>query len=191
MRLILLGPPGGGKGVQSQRLVDERGLVQLSTGDMLRAAIEQGTEIGEQVKDIMARGDLVSDDIVVGLVANRIFEGDFANGFVLDGFPRTLGQAEALDEVLELRKIGIDAVIALNVDDSILLDRIKKRASELANGPRADDNAEALKKRLEVYHSQTRPAIAYYADKGVLRTVDGMADIDTVAANIAAVLETL
>ena len=191
MRLILLGPPGGGKGVQSQRLVDERGLVQLSTGDMLRAAIEQGTEIGEQVKDIMARGDLVSDDIVVGLVANRIFEGDFANGFVLDGFPRTLGQAEALDEVLELRKIGIDAVIALNVDDSILLDRIKKRASESANGPRADDNAEALKKRLEVYHSQTRPAIAYYADKGVLRTVDGMADIDTVAANIAAVLETL
>lgn len=191
MKLIMLGPPGGGKGVQSQRLSEERGLAQLSTGDMLRLAIKQGTEIGNQVKDIMARGELVSDDIVIDLIANSIDGPECAKGFILDGFPRTLAQAKGLDEVLGARNIGLDAVIALNVDDGILLERIEKRARENAGDPRADDNAEALKKRLEIYHAQTRPAIGYYADKGVLKTVDGMADIETVAMNVAKALETI
>src|SRR4051812_40368549 len=169
MRLILLGPPGAGKGTQAQRLVDKHKIVQLSTGDMLRAAVKAGTPIGLKAKDIMDRGELVPDDIVVGIVADRIEEPDARRGFILDGFPRTVAQAEALDRMLRDKGLTLNAVIELKVDDDTLLDRIEKRVKEtLARGEtvRADDNPETLRKRLTAYYAQTAPLAAYYANKG-------------------------
>ncbi|MFZ0073937.1 MAG: adenylate kinase [Xanthobacteraceae bacterium] len=191
MRLILLGPPGAGKGTQASNLVEKFGIVQLSTGDMLRAATAAGTPVGLHAKEIMARGELVPDDIVVEIVADRISQPDAHNGFILDGFPRTVPQSEALDRMLHQKKLDLDAVIELKVDEGILLKRIQKRAAEMAargEALRADDNAEALHKRLEAYRRQTAPLIAFYADKGILRTVDGMAGIEDVAKAIEQVL---
>ena len=188
MKLILLGPPGAGKGTQAKRLEDGHGFIQLSTGDMLRAAIAEGSEIGVIAKDLMARGDLVPDEVVVGIIAERIDAPDCAKGFILDGFPRNVAQAEALDKVLEEKGLALDAVVELRVDDEILADRIATRAAETEGGPRADDNAEALKKRLVVYHEQTAPLISYYRERGVLKSVDGMADMNLVSREIVEVL---
>ena len=191
MRLILLGPPGAGKGTQAQRLVERHGIIQLSTGDMLRAAVRNGTSLGLKVKDIMHRGELVPDDVVVSIVAERIAQPDARNGFILDGFPRTVGQADALDPVLARMHQELDAVIKLKVDPSILLERIEARIADMiARGEtvRADDNPEALKRRLDEYRLQTAPLIEYYDKKGLLRIVDGMAPIDAVTAAIDRVL---
>jgi adenylate kinase len=191
MRLILLGPPGAGKGTQAQRLVGQHGIVQLSTGDMLRAAVAAGTPVGRKAKDIMARGELVPDDVVVAIVADRIGEPDARKGFILDGFPRTVPQAQALDRMLAENSLKLDAVVELKVDEGSLLDRIKSRIAETeARGAalRADDNPEALQARLAGYRAQTAPLIAYYRDKGVLASVDGMASIAQVAEAIDRVL---
>ena len=191
MRLILLGPPGAGKGTQAQRLVDQYGIVQLSTGDMLRAAVAAGTSVGLKAKDIMARGELVPDDIVVAIVAGRIDQPDAKKGFILDGFPRTVPQAEALDRMLAQKGLKLDAVVELKVNEGILFKRIETRVAQMtARGEklRADDNAEALMQRLAAYRVQTAPLIDYYAGKGALRSVDGMAAIDQVAAAIDRVL---
>lgn len=187
MKLILLGPPGAGKGTQAEALAKRRGLVQLSTGDMLRAAVKAGTDIGRKAEAVMKSGGLVSDDIVIGIIAERIAQPDCANGFILDGFPRTLAQAEALDQLLISRGTGLDLVIELKVDDAALLSRIENRAREtLAAGGtvRADDNAEALKTRLWAYYRETAPLIGYYFAQGKLRTIDGMAPIPDVAREI-------
>ena len=187
MRLILLGPPGAGKGTQSARLVQKFGIPQLSTGDMLRAAVKAGTPIGKQAKAIMDAGKLVSDDVVVGIVADRIEESDAKTGFILDGFPRTVAQAEALDLMLAKKKLKLDAVVELKVDERALLARIQKRADDtLAAGGtvRADDNPESFKIRLDAYKSLTAPVSNYYASKGVLKTVDGMAPVEAVAKAI-------
>ncbi|MDQ0355368.1 adenylate kinase [Rhodoplanes tepidamans] len=192
MRLILLGPPGAGKGTQAQHLVQAWSIVQLSTGDMLRAAVKAGTPVGLKAKDIMARGELVPDAVVVAIVADRISEPDAANGFILDGFPRTVPQAEALETMLAEKGLSLDAVVELKVDEKALLDRVEKRVREMtARGEplRADDNAEALKTRLEAYRSQTAPLAAYYEGKGKLRTIDGMAPIADVSRAIDAVLK--
>lgn len=189
MRLILLGPPGAGKGTQAQFLVEQHGIAQLSTGDMLRAAVAAKTPIGLQAKEIMDRGDLVSDEVVVGIVSDRIDEADCAKGFILDGFPRTVAQAEALDVMLQQKGLRLDTVIELAVDEGILLDRIVKRAEETEGGPRADDNAEALAKRLSVYREQTQPLIDYYSGTGLLSSVDGMQSMDEVRASIETVLK--
>ena len=187
MRLILLGPPGAGKGTQAQRLVDQHGIVQLSTGDMLRAAVKAGTPVGLRAKDIMDRGDLVPDDVVVAIVADRIDEPDAKKGFILDGFPRTVAQAEALAKMLAEKGLRLDGVIELKVDEDILIRRIESRIAEMrARGEplRKDDDPEVLKSRLEVYRRQTAPLIDYYRGKGTLRAVDGMARIDDVTAAI-------
>lgn len=189
MRLILLGPPGAGKGTQAQFLVEQHGIAQLSTGDMLRAAVAAKTPIGLQAKEIMDRGDLVSDEVVVGIVSDRIDEADCAKGFILDGFPRTVAQAEALDVMLRQKGLRLDTVIEIAVDEGILLDRIVKRAEETEGGPRADDNAEALAKRLSVYREQTQPLIDYYSGTGLLSSVDGMQSMDEVRASIETVLK--
>jgi adenylate kinase len=192
MRLILLGPPGAGKGTQAQRLVEQFKVVQLSTGDMLRAAVKAATPIGLKAKDVMARGELVPDDVVVEIVADRISEPDARNGFILDGFPRTVPQAEALDQMLDQKALALDAVIELKVDEGILLERIENRVAKMtARGEplRADDNPESLKKRLDAYRAQTAPLTGYYARKGVLKTVDGMATIEEVSAAVAAALD--
>jgi adenylate kinase len=191
MRLILLGPPGAGKGTQSQRLVKKHGIVQLSTGDMLRAAIKAGTPIGHKAQDIMARGDLVPDDVVVGIIADRINEPDAGRGFVLDGFPRTVKQAEALDRLLHEKGLDLDGVVELKVDEGILLKRIESRLADMqARGEpvRSDDNPEAFKTRLGAYRMQTAPLIDYYRRKGALKSVDGMAGIDDVTRSIDAAL---
>jgi len=187
MRLIMLGPPGAGKGTQSQRLVEKHGIVQLSTGDMLRSAVAAKTPIGLKAKDIMARGGLVPDEIVVGIVSERIDEPDAKSGFVLDGFPRTVAQAEALDRLLAEKGLKLDAVIQLGVDETILLKRIETRMAEMqarGDNVRADDNPESFKIRLGAYREQTAPLIDYYGKRGVLRTVDGMAPIGSVSAAI-------
>lgn len=187
MRLILLGPPGAGKGTQAQRLVEKHGLVQLSTGDMLRAAVAAGTPVGVKARDIMARGELVPDTVVVAIVAERISQPDAKKGFILDGFPRTVPQAEALDKLLAKKGIKLTAVVELRVDEGILLKRIETRIAEMkARGQtiRADDNPDALKKRLDAYRAQTAPLVAYYERKGMLRTVDGMEPIPEVAKAI-------
>ncbi|HML44105.1 MAG: adenylate kinase [Hyphomicrobium zavarzinii] len=187
MKLILLGPPGAGKGTQAESLAKRRGLVQLSTGDMLRAAVKAGTEIGRKAEAIMKSGGLVSDEIVIGIIAERIEQPDCANGFILDGFPRTLKQAAALDELLDSKGTILDAVIELKVDDNALLARIENRARETvaAGGTvRADDNAEALKTRLMAYYRETSPLIGYYFAQGKLKTIDGMAPIPEVARKI-------
>ena len=188
MNLILLGPPGAGKGTQAKRLEDAHGLKQLSTGDMLRAAVAAQTEIGLKAKDIMARGELVPDDVMIAIIRDRISAPDCAGGIIFDGFPRTVAQANALDEVLSERDMKLDAVVEMAVDDGILINRILTRAAEQPGGPREDDNAEALKRRLDVYHAQTAPVIDYYQGRGMLKSVDGMANIDEVAAQIEAVL---
>jgi adenylate kinase len=187
MRLILLGPPGAGKGTQAQRLVSKHGIVQLSTGDMLRAAVKAGTPVGLKAKDIMDRGELVPDEVVVAIVADRIDEPDAKNGFILDGFPRTVAQADALDRMLADKNLKLDGVVELRIDEAALLARIENRIREtLARGEplRADDNAEVLKTRLHAYRTQTAPLIAHYRGKGMLKAVDGMAAIDTVTAAI-------
>jgi adenylate kinase len=187
MRLILLGPPGAGKGTQAQRLVAKYGIVQLSTGDMLRAAVKAATPLGKQVQDIMARGALCPDEIVVGIVEQRVEQPDARKGFILDGFPRTVPQAEALDRVLEKHSLALDAVIELRVDEAALLKRIETRVAEMqARGEplRDDDKPEVLHRRLGAYREQTAPLIAYYQQHGMLHTVDGMAPIPEVAAAI-------
>jgi adenylate kinase len=183
MKLILLGPPGAGKGTQARRLEEEFGLRQLSTGDMLRAAVAAGTELGLRAKDIMARGDLVPDDLVVSLLLERIKAPDCARGFVLDGFPRTVAQAKALDDALQAQGLQIDRIVALKVDEKALFDRIDNRAREAkaAGQPlRADDNPETLKQRIRVYNEQTAPILPYYEKAGRLQWIDGMAAIDEV-----------
>jgi adenylate kinase len=194
MRLILLGPPGAGKGTQAKRLVERFNAIQLSTGDMLRAAVAAGTPVGLRAKDIMARGDLVPDDVVVAIVADRISQQDARHGFILDGFPRTVTQAEALDRILEQKGLALDAVVELKVNETALLSRIEGRAASMAaRGEvlRADDNPESFKKRLDAYRAQTAPLAGYYAGKGMLRAVDGMASIDDVTAAIAETLSKL
>ena len=191
MNIILLGPPGAGKGTQAQKLVEERGMVQLSTGDMLRAARTSGTEMGNKVAAIMDAGELVTDEIVIGLIAEQL-DGEHAGGFIFDGFPRTLAQADALGDLLAAKGVSLDAVIEMRVDDGILVDRVVKRAAEAAAAGkpvRADDNAESMKTRLMEYYKKTAPLIGYYHAKGALSGVDGMGSIDAVAAQIAAILD--
>lgn len=191
MRLILLGPPGAGKGTQAARLVEKHGIPQLSTGDMLRAAVKAGTPIGLQAKSVMETGGLVSDEIVVGIIADRLDEADAKAGFILDGFPRTVAQATALDDMLAKKNMQLDAIVELKVDESALLARIENRAREtIAAGGvvRADDNPEAFKKRIDAYREQTAPVSDYYARRGVLKTLDGMAPIDSVTKALDAAL---
>jgi adenylate kinase len=213
MNLILLGPPGAGKGTQARRLEDTRGLVQLSTGDMLRALVAEGGPLGQQAKEIMSAGKLMPDELMIEMIAERISKPDVANGFILDGFPRTVGQAEALDRMLADKGLKLDHVIEMKVDDAALVDRITGRYTCAKCGQgyhdrfqkpavdgvcdncgstefkrRADDNAETVTTRLTQYHAQTAPILPYYRDRGVLKTVDGMADIDVVTKEIEAVL---
>lgn len=213
MNIILLGPPGAGKGTQARRLVEERGMIQLSTGDMLREARTSGTEMGRKVAEVMDRGDLVTDEIVIGLIEEKL-EAEHAGGFIFDGFPRTLAQADALEELLARHGETLDAVIEMQVDDEALVARITGRATCASCGEvfndatrpipadgkcpscggtefirRADDNEESLRQRLMEYYKKTAPLIGYYYCKGKLRTVNGLADIDEVAAQISAVLD--
>jgi adenylate kinase len=191
MRLILLGPPGAGKGTQAQRLVDKYGIPQLSTGDMLRAAVQAGSEVGKRAKAVMDAGELVSDAIVNAIVAERIDQADCAGGFILDGYPRTLVQADAVESMLSERGISLDSVIELVVDDRALVGRIVKRAEDAkaAGQPvRKDDNPAVFEERLREYYKKTAPLTGYYYAKGRLKTVDGMASIDAVTAEIEAVL---
>lgn len=191
MNIILFGPPGAGKGTQAQRLVDKLGIVQLSTGDMLREAAASGSEIGQRAKALMEAGQLMPDDIMIEIVSNRIDEPDCANGFILDGYPRTVPQAEALDKLLAEKGLALDHVIVLVVADDVLVSRITGRAAEeaAAGKQRADDNVETLKKRLAVYHERTEPVFPYYRDKAVLKSVDGMAGIEDVEAQIDALVQ--
>lgn len=213
MIIILFGPPGAGKGTQAQRIEKQNGLIQLSTGDMLRAAMAAGTEVGKQAKAAIEAGQLVTDEIVIGIIRDRIQEADCKNGFILDGFPRTVAQAEALDEMLNDLSLKLNSVIEMKVDDEALVDRVCGRYTCAKCGfgyhdtnlkpkvegvcdecggeeftRRKDDNAETFGKRLEAYYADTAPVLPYYAEKGILQQVDGMAAIDEVAAQIAAVL---
>ncbi|HKQ11596.1 MAG TPA: adenylate kinase [Rhizomicrobium sp.] len=188
MNLVLFGPPGAGKGTQSKILTQARGLPQLSTGDMLRAAIEAGTPLGLSVKATMAKGELVSDDTVIRIIAERYDQPDCKNGAVFDGFPRTIAQAEALDTMLAARAKKIDLVLELKVDDAVLLSRVEARIK--AGGVlRSDDTPETLAHRLGVYYKNTAPLIDFYRRQGKLKTVDGMAPVEAVTAEIAAVLD--
>ncbi len=214
MNLILLGPPGAGKGTQAKRIEQEFAVVQLSTGDMLRAAVAAGTEVGAKAQAVMEAGGLVPDEIVVSIIAERIAEPDCAAGFILDGFPRTVAQAESLDTMLAEKGLGIDHVIEMRVDDKALIERLSGRFScagcgaayhDSFNRPklegvcdvcggteftrRKDDNAETVGTRLEAYHGQTAPLLPYYGSRGALRSVDGMAEIDEVARQIRAVID--
>jgi adenylate kinase len=194
MRLILLGPPGSGKGTQAQRLVQRYGIVQLSTGDMLRAAVAAQTPIGLKAKDIMAAGHLVPDEVVVGIIKDRIEQPDAANGFILDGFPRTVPQAEALDDLLTRERMNLDAVIELKVNEGVLLERVERRAAETrARGEevRPDDTPEVLTRRLSNFRDQTEPLIHYYSDRRKLATVDGMMSIEEVTDEIGRILTAL
>ena len=192
MKIVFLGPPGAGKGTQSARLVKKYGIAQLSTGDMLRAAVNAETVIGLKAKAVMEAGELVSDDIVIGLVAERIDEADCQNGFILDGFPRTVAQAAALDQMLEEKGMMLDAIIELKVDEGALLARIENRVkeAEAAGQPvRKDDNPEAFKQRLDAYREQTVPVSNYYHKSGRLKTLDGMQSIEHVASEIDRIVE--
>jgi adenylate kinase len=216
VNLILLGPPGAGKGTQAQRLQEERGLVQLSTGDMLRAAVASGSEVGKRAQGIMARGDLVPDDVVVNIIAERINQPDCLRGFILDGFPRTEAQAAALDAMLAAQGTKLDAVIEFEVDEEALVDRITGRYTCAKCGAgyhdrnvrpkiegvcdrcggrkfnrRPDDNEDSVRTRLSVYHRQTAPLLPYYRAKGLLKGIDGMADVANVSRQINAVLDSL
>ncbi len=194
MRLILLGPPGSGKGTQAQRLVHRYGIIQLSTGEMLRAAVAAQTPVGLKAKDIMASGGLVPDDIVIGIISDRIDQPDAAKGFILDGFPRTVPQAEALDELLKKKHMKLDAVIELRVNESALLQRVETRAEETrARGEevRIDDTPEVLTKRLASYRALTEPLIHYYSERRKLLTVDGMMTIEQVTREINRILTAL
>lgn len=188
MNLILFGPPGCGKGTQAKRLVDERGMVQLSTGDMLRAAIASGSELGERVKGVLARGDLVSDEIVIALIEERLPEAEAAGGAIFDGFPRTVAQAEALDSMLAGRGTKIDVVLRLLVDEPVLLERVTGRFEQQG---RPDDNPETFKTRLAAYNAQTAPLLPYYEGQGNLKAVDGMGSMEAVSAAIRSALETV
>lgn len=189
MNLILLGPPGAGKGTQAKRLEDKYGLKQLSTGDMLRAAVASGSELGQKAKAIMDAGNLVSDDIMIAMIAERIEQPDCAKGFILDGFPRTVPQAEGLDAMLARKGLRLDAVIEIVVDDEALLDRIRTRIAQTPESERrADDTPETLQTRLDVYYRQTAPILPYYEGRGMLKKVDGMRPIDEVTAQIEALL---
>lgn len=188
MRLIIMGPPGAGKGTQAQILIDKYSIPQLSTGDILRAAIEAKTPMGLEAKTIMARGDLVPDEVVCGIVSERLDGEDAKKGFVLDGFPRTISQAQELDAMMKEKGIALDGVIALQVDADALIERIKTRAAE-NGGTRADDNEEVLRNRLAVYSELTEPLIAYYENQGNLMRINGMAPIEEVTAAIARALE--
>jgi adenylate kinase len=187
MRLVLFGPPGSGKGTQAARLIARHGIAHLSTGDMLRAAVAAGSPIGLKAKAIMDRGDLVPDEVVIGVIAERIEQPDARKGFVLDGFPRTVGQAEALARLLEDKGIALDAVIEFEVDEAALLGRVEKRARETieAGGAvRADDNPETLKRRLAAFREQSAPVADYYRRQGNLSSINGMQAIDAVTAEI-------
>jgi adenylate kinase len=191
MRLILLGPPGAGKGTQAQRIVEKHGIPQLSTGDMLRAAVAAGTEVGLRAKAVMDAGGLVSDDIVNQIVAERVQDADCQKGFILDGYPRTVPQAQALADNLASKNQALDAVIELKVDEDRLMERIEKRVAETvaAGGAvRKDDNPEAFRKRLVEYREKTAPLSSFYAEQGQLKVLDGMKPIDEVTAAIEAIL---
>src|SRR5436190_21762836 len=194
MRLILLGPPGAGKGTQAMRLVQKHGIIQLSTGEMLRAAAAAGTPVGLQAKEIMANGGLVSDDIVIGIISDRLDQPDMKKGFILDGFPRTVPQAAALDELLKKKHIKLDAVVELRVNESALLQRVETRVAEMrARGEevRIDDTPEVLSKRLASYRSLTEPLIHYYSERRKLVTVDGMMTIEHVTREINRILSAI
>jgi len=213
MILILLGAPGAGKGTQAQRLQDKYGIVQLSTGDMLRAAVAEGTEIGLKAKSVMERGELVSDDIMTGIISDRLDQPDCAKGAILDGFPRTEAQAEALDSMLADKNLSLDAVIEMKTDDDVLVERVtgrytcakcgagyhdkflkpaKEGVCDKCGGEeftrRSDDTADTVKSRLQSFHNQTAPLLPYYKEKGILKQVDGMANIDEVTRQIEALL---
>ena len=191
MRLILLGPPGVGKGTQADKLIKAYGAAHLSTGNILRAAIEEGTPLGLQAKAVMDRGDLVSDDVVNGIVSERLDAADAAKGFVLDGFPRTIPQAEALDKMLVEKGMALDAVIEITADAETLTHRIVNRARQnAAQGARADDNEEVIRNRLSVYSEQTAPLVEHYRSRGLLRSIDGMGAVEDVAAAIRRAIET-
>ncbi|MBX9930609.1 MAG: adenylate kinase [Methylobacterium sp.] len=192
MRIILLGPPGAGKGTQSARIVERFGIPQLSTGDMLRAAVAAGTPVGLEAKSIMESGGLVTDSVVVGIVADRIEEADARSGFILDGFPRTVDQAIALDRMLSDKGLSLTTVIEFVVDESALVGRIAKRAEETAargEPVRKDDTPEVFKTRLDAYKMQTAPLSAYYGSLGTLETVDGMKPVDQVTEDLLKILE--
>jgi adenylate kinase len=194
MRLILLGPPGSGKGTQAQRLVQRHGIVQLSTGEMLRAAVAAQTPVGLKAKDVMAAGGLVPDEIVIGIISDRLDQPDAANGFILDGFPRTVPQAEALDELLKKKHMKLDAVVELRVNESALLQRVESRVAEMrARGAevRVDDTPEVLTKRLASYRALTEPLIHYYSERRKLLTVDGMMTIEHVNREINRILSAI
>lgn len=194
MRLILLGPPGAGKGTQAQRLVEKYSIPQLSTGDMLRAAVAAGTDVGKRAKAVMDAGELVSDDIVNAIVSERIDEPDCARGFILDGYPRTLVQADAVEAMLAQKQLKLDSVIELMVDDKALVGRIVRRAEEAAAAGqpvRKDDNAEVFEERLREYYKKTAPLTGYYYAKGALRTVDGMGSVEAVTEAIDSILASL
>jgi adenylate kinase len=184
-----LGPPGSGKGTQAAELVDRLELAHLSTGDMLRAAVAAETPVGLRAAEIMERGDLVPDDVVIGVIADRIAEPDCVNGFILDGFPRTVAQAEGLSSLLDGRALSLDAVIELTVDENALLARIERRARESEGAVRPDDNPDTVRRRLEVYREQTAPVAGYYASRESLSRVDGMRPIPAVSAEIVAILD--
>jgi adenylate kinase len=190
----MLGPPGGGKGTQAAKIAAGFGIPQLSTGDMLREAVASGTSTGLHAKEIMERGDLVPDDLVVAVVADRLDEPDAANGFVLDGFPRTLAQAEALDDELYQRGLQLDAVLDLKVDESVLVERVRNRAEQMAERGepvRSDDTAEVCERRLDVYRAQTAPVIEHYRSLGVLKSIDGLQPIEAVTDELAAAIAAL
>jgi adenylate kinase len=192
MRIVLLGPPGSGKGTQAIRLAQRLAIPQLSTGDMLRAAVSAGTSIGRKAKAVMERGELVSDEHVVAVIAERILRPDARNGFILDGFPRTVAQAVALDDILLIQELSLDCVLELKVDEEVLLGRILNRAKEAkmnGHSVRADDTKDALKVRLEEYRRQTEPLTDYYRAKGILKSIDGLQPIDRVATSLFEALD--